>query len=151
MLLARALLPTTNRTLREGYVCFYQYRLQQRPWTGDRLTTVRMVWGGGERGENEEEKEETYYRTNTNLGRSKKTLQLLKTCTKGSCMNCWETLFIQEYHRKGTIIAEQQLFEYNTLYDLIQETDRDTKTGIDSSVQNHIGQRTHHQHKGNTT
>ena len=66
-------------------------------------------------------------------------------------MNCWEALFIQEHHRKGTLIMEQQLFEHNALYDLIQETDKDTKTGSDSSVQNQTGQGTHHQHKGNIT
>jgi len=51
-------------------------------------------------------------------------------------MNCWEALFIQEYHRKGILITEQQPFEHNPLYDLTQETDTDTKTGSDSSVQN---------------
>ena len=64
-------------------------------------------------------------------------------------MNCWEALFIQEYHRKGILITEQQLFEHNPLYDLIQETD--TKTGSESSVQNQTGQGTHHQHKRNIT
>ena len=68
------------------------------------------------------------------FGPKEEILQLLKTCTKGGRMNCWEALFIQEHHRKGTLITEQQLFEHNPLYDLIQETD--TKTSSDSSVQN---------------
>ena len=66
-------------------------------------------------------------------------------------MNCWEALFIQEYHRKGILITEQQLFEHNPLHDLTQETDTDTKTGSDSSVQNQTEQGTHHQHKRNIT
>jgi len=58
---------------------------------------------------------------------------------------------IQEYHRKGKLIAEQQQFEHNPLYYLMQETDIDTKKGNDSSVQNQTGQGTHHHHKGNIT
>jgi len=46
-------------------------------------------------------------------------------------MNCWEALFIQEHHRSGTLITEQQLFEHNPLYDLIQETDTDANTDSD--------------------
>ena len=85
------------------------------------------------------------------FGPKEEILQLLKTCTKGGRMKCWEALFIQEHHRRGTLITEQQLFEHNPLYDLIQETDTYTKTGSDSSVQNQTGQGIHHQHKGNIT
>jgi hypothetical protein len=86
------------------------------------------------------------------FGPKEEILQLLNTCTKGGSMNCLEALFIQEHHhRRGTLITKQQLFEHNPLYDLIQETDTHTKTGSDSSVQNHTGQGIHHQHKGNIT
>jgi hypothetical protein len=84
------------------------------------------------------------------FGPKEETLELL-TCTKGGRMNCWEALFVQEHHRRGTIITEQQLFEHNPLYDLIQETYTDANTDSDSSVQNQTGQGIHHQRKGNIT
>ena len=60
-------------------------------------------------------------------------------------------LVIQEHHRKGILITEQQLFEHNPLYDFIQETDTDTTTGSDSSVHNQTAQGIYNQHKGNIT
>jgi len=45
-------------------------------------------------------------------------IQLLKECDKGIRMNCWEAMFIQAYHQYGTLITEQQVTEYNPLFDL---------------------------------
>ena len=39
-------------------------------------------------------------------------LQLLKACTKGTRMNCWEAMFIQKFHQNGLLIAEQQIYEH---------------------------------------
>jgi len=49
-------------------------------------------------------------------------LKLLNHCTKGSKMNVWENLFIQEHHIRGTLILEQQFGEYNPLYSLANLT-----------------------------
>ena len=43
---------------------------------------------------------------------------LLKECDKGTRMNCWEAMFIQAYHQKGTLITEQQVTEHNPLFEL---------------------------------
>jgi len=50
------------------------------------------------------------------------TLQLLKTCSKGTHMNCWEALYMQEFHQHGILIAEQQVSDSNPLYELINAT-----------------------------
>ena len=47
------------------------------------------------------------------FGPAETTLKLLKQCNKGSYMNCWEQKYIQEYHRSGKLITEQQTYEYN--------------------------------------
>jgi len=49
-------------------------------------------------------------------------LKLLKHCNKGSKMNVWENLFIQEHHIRGFLILEQQFGEYNPLYRLANLT-----------------------------
>jgi len=36
-------------------------------------------------------------------------------------MNCWEQKYIQEYHRLGKLITEQQTYEYNPLFTIAQE------------------------------
>jgi len=41
---------------------------------------------------------------------------------KGKLMNCWESMYIQEYHRKGHLITEQQIPEHNLLFDQIITT-----------------------------
>ena len=46
------------------------------------------------------------------------TLQLLKTCRKGTRMNCWETLYMQVFHQHKILITEQQIGELNPLYEL---------------------------------
>jgi len=55
-------------------------------------------------------------------GPQKETMQLLKTCTKGKHMNSWEAMYIQEYHRKDLLVTEQQPFDHNILFDIIQTT-----------------------------
>jgi hypothetical protein len=50
------------------------------------------------------------------------TLQLQKAYTKGTRMNSWEAMYIQKFHQKGILIAEQQVYELNTLYDCIYDT-----------------------------
>ena len=48
-----------------------------------------------------------------------KTYKKLKKCRKGIHMNCWEAMFIQTYHQDGTLITEQQVNEYNPLFELV--------------------------------
>ena len=55
------------------------------------------------------------------FGPAETTLKLLKQCKKGSHMNCWEQKYIQEYHRSGKLIMEQQTYEYNPLFAIAQE------------------------------
>ena len=50
------------------------------------------------------------------------TLQLLKTCQKGTCMNCWEALYMQVFHQQKMLITEQQISEPNPLYELVSMT-----------------------------
>ena len=49
-------------------------------------------------------------------------MELVKACTKGKLMNCWESLYIQEYHKKCYLITEQQRPEHNLLFDHIRIT-----------------------------
>jgi len=44
------------------------------------------------------------------------TLQLLKTCPKGTHMNCWEALYMPVFHQHGILITEQQASDCNPLY-----------------------------------
>jgi len=50
------------------------------------------------------------------------TLQLLKTCQKGTCMNCWEALYIQVFHQHKVLITGQQVNDTNPLYKLANIT-----------------------------
>jgi hypothetical protein len=50
------------------------------------------------------------------------TLQLLKTCQKGTRMNCWEALYMQVFHQHKMLITEQQISEPNSLYELVNTT-----------------------------
>ena len=60
-------------------------------------------------------------RNNTKTTKTKKTA---KKCNKGSYMNCWEQKYIQEYHRSGKLITEQQTYEYNPLFAIAQERNK---------------------------
>jgi len=55
-------------------------------------------------------------------GTQERIMALIKTCTKGKLMNCWESMYIQEYHRKGHLITEQQTPEHNLHFDQIITT-----------------------------
>jgi len=46
------------------------------------------------------------------------TLKLLKPCSKGSRLDCWESLFIHLHHRHNTLIAEEQANDNNPLFEL---------------------------------
>jgi len=43
------------------------------------------------------------------------TLQLMKHCTKGSKMSCWENMYIKIHYIRGVLISEQQVSELNPL------------------------------------
>ena len=58
------------------------------------------------------------------FGTAETTLKLLRQCNKGSHMNCWEQKYIQEYHRLGKFITEQQTYEYNPLFAIAQERNK---------------------------
>ena len=51
-------------------------------------------------------------------GTEENTLQLLQTCQKGKCMDCWETLYIQALHQRKALITEQQVNDINPLFEL---------------------------------
>ena len=44
---------------------------------------------------------------------------LLKPCSKGSRMDCWESLFINLHHRHNILIDEQQGNDNNPLFELV--------------------------------
>jgi hypothetical protein len=48
------------------------------------------------------------------------TLQLIIPCNKGTRMNCLRNLYIQQYHKLGLLMDEQNTFEHNCLFALIQ-------------------------------
>jgi len=50
------------------------------------------------------------------------TSQLLKPCTKGAKMNCWENIHIQIYHSHGLLIKEQHITDINPHYNIINKT-----------------------------
>jgi len=39
-------------------------------------------------------------------GTKEQIMELIKVCSKGKLMKCWESMYIQEYHRKGHLITE---------------------------------------------
>ena len=43
-------------------------------------------------------------------------LQIMKHCTKGSKLSCWENIYIQIHYIRGVLISEQQVSELNPLY-----------------------------------
>ena len=52
------------------------------------------------------------------FGTSEETVKLLKSCSKGQKMNCWETLYMQIHCKLNILISEQLITEFNPLYDL---------------------------------
>jgi hypothetical protein len=66
-------------------------------------------------------------------GSIEETMAIRKTCTKGSKMNCWESLSIQIHQQQEILIEEQKANDFNPIYALVNVTglyrDRITKTG----------------------
>ena len=52
------------------------------------------------------------------FGPAGETLNLLKPCSKGSRMDCWESLFIHLHHKHNILNAEQQANDTNPLFEL---------------------------------
>jgi len=52
------------------------------------------------------------------FGPAGETLKLLKPCSKGGKMNCWEALYMQLHRKLNMLISEQQVTEFNPLYEL---------------------------------
>jgi hypothetical protein len=52
------------------------------------------------------------------FGPAEETLKLLQPCSKGSRMDCWESLFIHLHHKHKLLIAEQQANDTNPLNEL---------------------------------
>ena len=50
------------------------------------------------------------------------TLQLMKTCQKGTRMNCWEALYMQVFHQHKVLITEQRVTDTNPLYEPVNTT-----------------------------
>ena len=50
------------------------------------------------------------------------TMELLKTCTKGSKMNCRESCCIQTHQQQGILIEEQKVNDLNPIYALANVT-----------------------------
>jgi len=70
-------------------------------------------------------------------GTAEDTLQLLRSCNKGSQMNNWEAMLIQYHYHRQTLITEQLPHEDNILYRCMQAPWSDTKhnhTGTTSVV-----------------
>ena len=51
-------------------------------------------------------------------GTAEATLELLKPCSKGTSMNCWEALYMQAFHQRNILIEEQQVSDINSLYEM---------------------------------
>ena len=50
-------------------------------------------------------------------------------------MNSWEAMLIQYYHRRDSLIKEQQPYDHNSLHDCIQETRSQTDNYSTTSSQ----------------
>jgi hypothetical protein len=44
--------------------------------------------------------------------------ELLKPCHKGTCMNCWETFYMEAFHQHKILITEQQVSDINPFYEI---------------------------------
>ena len=53
------------------------------------------------------------------FGPAGKTLKLLKPCSKGNRMDCWESLFIHLHRRHNILVDEQQANDNNPLSELV--------------------------------
>jgi len=51
-------------------------------------------------------------------GTKENALQLLKTCEKGTHMDCWEALYMQVFRQKKVLIDERQVSNTNPLFEI---------------------------------
>jgi len=51
-----------------------------------------------------------------------RTFNHFHACNKGTQMNCWETMYMQQLYQREILIEEQQVFELNPLYNCIYDT-----------------------------
>jgi hypothetical protein len=51
-------------------------------------------------------------------GTAEETFELLKSCHKGTRMNCLEIFYMQIFHQHGALINEQQVNDINHLYEI---------------------------------
>jgi hypothetical protein len=79
------------------------------------------------------------------FGLAEETLKLLKPCTKGTKMNCWEALYMNMHYKQGLFIPEQQVTDTNPLFDLaIIPCDLQTTSLNSSSQSDAVHTHTHH-------
>jgi len=55
-------------------------------------------------------------------GEQERIMELVEACRKGKLMNCWVSLYLQGYHKKGYQIKEQLKHEHNILFDRVSTT-----------------------------
>ena len=67
-------------------------------------------------------------------GTAENTLQILRSCHKGSQMNNWEAMLIQYHHHRQILITEQLPYEDNILYSCMQAPWSDTKHATTETV-----------------
>jgi hypothetical protein len=49
-------------------------------------------------------------------------MELLERYNKGAKMNCWESLLIYAFQKRGILIEEQKVHDFNPLYALANVT-----------------------------
>jgi len=52
------------------------------------------------------------------FGPADETLKLLKPCSKGTRMNCWEALLMDMHYKHNILISKQQVTDTKPLFDL---------------------------------
>jgi hypothetical protein len=57
---------------------------------------------------------------NHRYGPIEEILLLIVPCRKGTRMNCMEKFYIQKHQKHGSLMEEQNTYEYNSLFALIQ-------------------------------
>jgi hypothetical protein len=55
-------------------------------------------------------------------GNPEQTMQLLRACSIGKNVNCWESFYMQVLQQQNLLIDEQKVNEHNPLYSLANKT-----------------------------
>ena len=55
-------------------------------------------------------------------GEQERIMEFVEACRKGKLMNCWESLYLQGYHKKGYQVTEHLKHEHNKLFDHVSTT-----------------------------